>query len=276
MSKDLLREWKDRVEEVETQLRLSEHDERVLEKAYQQAKEKLSQHFQLVEGEKVKLLDRLDEAGGEAQRLQRACEETIGFKQTVEAAYRRTLEDYEKLHFAVRDLKELEEEKLLSRTNYQEALQKQSREWADEEHRLRSELERLQREEQERQKAREREREAVEKELHRYEAQLEAERAYRAAQAQSSAAPIRRMAFPSGRSRMQSLPLFSSDAPVMQNAAESGMPVGQINPTRPIRAATYNGSEMAQPKEEKIFRKRAVLEETTNAPLPSYISGAIV
>lgn len=181
MSEALVKEWKDRVEEAETELRLVRHDIEVIHKSSEKINGKLEEHFQTVEAEKVLLLEQLDKTAKEAQILQKSCEEALTHKEIVEAEYQKALEDYEKLHFEVREIKDMEEDHLHSRIDYKKLLEKESALWAKEEHYLRQQLSTLQREYQQNEKRRKEEKIALEEELQRVEKELEDDRNYRIA-----------------------------------------------------------------------------------------------
>lgn len=176
MSAALVKEWKDRVDEVETEFRLALHDIEVMRKSWEKINGKLTEHFQTVEAEKVVLLEQLDNAGKEAQLLQQSCEETLSHKESVEAEYQKALEDYEKLHFKVREIKEMEEDHLHSRVDFKKLLAKESALWAQEERSLRQQLVALQRGFQQNEKKMKEEKIALEQELQEAEKALEEDR----------------------------------------------------------------------------------------------------
>lgn len=176
MSEALTKEWKERVEEVETELRLVNRDIDVMKKSQKKTEEKLADHFQKVEEEKLQLLEELDKAGKEAQLLQQSCEDTLTHKERVEIEYQKALDDYEKLHFEVREIKEMEEDHLHSRVNYKALLEKESSLWATEEHFLRQRLGILQREYEESKNRNAKERATLELEIQKEEKAFEDDR----------------------------------------------------------------------------------------------------
>lgn len=176
MSEALVKEWKERVEEVETELRLVNRDIEVMKKSQKKIEEKLADHFQKVDEEKIQLLEELDKAGKEAQLLQQSCEDALTHKERVEKEYQKVLDDYEKLHFEVREIKEMEEDHLHSRVNYKTLLEKESLLWGNEEHFLRQQLGTLHREYEHTKKKNAEERATLELEIQEKEKELEEDR----------------------------------------------------------------------------------------------------
>lgn len=139
MSEELLTQWKNRV--LTTEAAVGREQKLIntaleMQRSFKQEGHKLAE---TIEKEKHDLLKELEAVEAEAKKLSDLCERTLTEKDRVEAIYTNTLDEYEKMHYLVYDIKG-EEERLASREDLETRLQRESLAWAEEEHALRSKL----------------------------------------------------------------------------------------------------------------------------------------
>lgn len=136
-------QWRDRVVEAETEISVVQEDINALIKQRKGLKQDISRYDKLVQREKQEMLKRLEEVEGQAQELEAQCQKTTQHKTRVEEMYVRTLDDYESMHDIVKEIQRSEQQ-LQEREDVDATLQRESCEWAEEEHRLRAKLGALQ------------------------------------------------------------------------------------------------------------------------------------
>lgn len=143
MSDELIGQWQDRVYEAETELHVVQEDIDAVLQERKALRLAIRRYEDAIEAEKRNLLTRLEAVELQAKDLGQRCESTVEAKDRVEAVYIKTLDDYEAMHFVVRDIKTAEEE-LQRRDDVDARLQRESLAWAEEEHGLRTSLGQLQ------------------------------------------------------------------------------------------------------------------------------------
>lgn len=111
-------------------------DVKTLEKMTLKEKEAVRQ-------EKIKLAKRLEETERIGKDLEQQCERQSSTKAKVEIVYQQALDEYDRLHDVVKKVKAKEKE-CDSRPDLDKTLQAESYQWAEDEHKLRSQLHALQ------------------------------------------------------------------------------------------------------------------------------------
>lgn len=215
MSEALFTQWKDRVLEAEAEVGLVQEDIDKVQSQRRALKAEARRHIEVIEREKKDLLKRLEAVAAEANDLSALCVSTLSEKDKVEATYLQTLDEYENMHYVVRDIKK-DEEHLRNREDIEKRLHRESMDWAEEEHTLRSKLNHLQLQLKQRRK----EQTIQVSELESALASLEHEhRQARAARTGEARQHVRTVL---GRESRQGTPLPSSAAPTGSIAASGG------------------------------------------------------
>ncbi|ESL09248.1 hypothetical protein TRSC58_03035 [Trypanosoma rangeli SC58] len=143
MSEGLLTQWRDRVVEAETEISVVQEDIGALLNRRKELKQDISRYDRLVQREKQEMLKRLEEVEAQAQELEDGCQKTLQQKARAEEAYVQTLDNYESMHDAVKQIQR-EEQQLQEREDVEAVLQRESLAWAEEERGLRTKLHALQ------------------------------------------------------------------------------------------------------------------------------------
>eukprot|EP00796_Vickermania_ingenoplastis_P001393 gene1393-816_t len=206
MSAELLAEWTERVKEMEAQVRLAQKDVDLVTSSLQREKREMRKFLSKKDAERQELLVELEEVEQVPRQLQATMNAVREEETEVQEAYHRALDAYEALHFAVRDISELQEEKLTRRIHYEKVFEVESAEWAEEERQLRQQLHEAQQRAAAAHKSRAAERAALEATLKQVTAQLELDRDRRRHEqeeyvALTSRAPLARLQAVGGPSR---------------------------------------------------------------------------
>ncbi|KPA73804.1 hypothetical protein ABB37_09685 [Leptomonas pyrrhocoris] len=143
MSVELVAQWAKRVSDAEEEARRMQEDIDAVKQQRRTLKAEIRKYEDIVASEKHDLLASLERVEAQAKELGAQCDAALAEKDRVEAEYVAALDEYEKLHFFVRDIQDAEE-RLQSREDLEAKLQRDSLEWAEEEHALRRQLHQLQ------------------------------------------------------------------------------------------------------------------------------------
>lgn len=142
-STSLLSNWRDRIVELRTQIDVLDDEVRSFDVEEKQLHDAKLQFDNTVRRERRELLKELDNANAKATELEQASTVQLQRKADLHATYIRTLDEYDQLRAEVKGVLS-KEEALAARTDYDQLLQKESYEWAEEEHQLRTAYNRLQ------------------------------------------------------------------------------------------------------------------------------------
>lgn len=143
MSSELVAQWAKRVRDAEEEVGRMQEDINAVKQQRKSLKSDIRKYEDVVAAEKRELLSSLERVEAQAKALGSQCDAALAEKDRVEAEYVAALDDYEKLHFYVRDIQDAEEQ-LQSREDLEARLQRESLAWAEEEHALRRKLHQLQ------------------------------------------------------------------------------------------------------------------------------------
>lgn len=143
MSADLVAQWAKRVSDAEDEAGRMQEDIDAVKQQRKALKVDIRKYEDVVAAEKRQLLESLERVEVQAKALGTQCEVALAEKDRVEAEYIAALDEYEKLHFFVRDIQDAEEH-LQSREDLEAKLQRESLDWAEAEHTLRRKLHQLQ------------------------------------------------------------------------------------------------------------------------------------
>lgn len=135
--------WNDRVSEAEKELRFAVELERQLLEELKALDKEILKTKEIVRQEKLKLATRLDETENIGRALEAQCVQQSDTKSKVEAVYQQTLDEYDRMHDVVKKVVAKEKE-IDGRHDLEKTLQIESYQWAEEEHRLRTQIHALQ------------------------------------------------------------------------------------------------------------------------------------
>jgi peptidoglycan hydrolase CwlO-like protein len=189
MSSELVAQWAKRVSDAEEEVGRMQEDINAVKQQRRALKTDIRKYEDVVAAEKRDLLESLERVEAQAKALGTQCEAALAEKDRVEAAYIAALDEYEKLHFFVRDIQDAEEH-LQSREDLEACLQRESLEWAEEEHTLRRSLHQLQQQQSQVRRAQQAELQELEAELASVERRQREERAARCGEVAQAARTV--------------------------------------------------------------------------------------
>ena len=136
-SAGLLSTWRDRIVELKAQIDVVEDEIRGIEVEGQQLEAKKAEFEVTCKRERRELYKQLDSTNAKAEELEKAATVQMQRKEELQAEHARVLNNYDQLREDVKAV--IAKEKALeARTDYDHMLQKESAEWAEEEHQLRT------------------------------------------------------------------------------------------------------------------------------------------
>lgn len=223
MSAELVAQWSKRVRDAEEEVGRMQEDINSVKQQRKSLKSDIRKYEDVVAAEKRQLLSSLERVEEQAKALGAQCESALAEKDRVEAEYITALDEYEKLHFFVRDIQDAEEH-LQSREDLEAKLQRESLEWAEEEHALRRRLHQLQQQQSQARRAQQTELQELETALANMEKRQREERAARSGEVVQAARSAVR-ANPSHPSAAPTSPVPSAEENAfMQANAGGGVP----------------------------------------------------
>ena len=199
MSSELVAQWTKRVSDAEAEVGRMQEDIDAVKQQRKALKADIRKYEDVVAAEKRDFLTSLERVEAQAKALSAQCEAALAEKDRVEAAYVAALDEYEKLHFFVRDIQDAEEH-LQSREDLETRLQRESLEWAEEEHALRRKLNQLQQQQSQARRAQQAQLQELETQLANVERRQREERAARCGEAAQAARSIVRGSRPASPS----------------------------------------------------------------------------
>ncbi|KAG5512133.1 hypothetical protein JKF63_07600 [Porcisia hertigi] len=220
MSEELIAQWTKRVSDAAEELSRMEEDINAIKQQRKSLKTDIRKYEDVVASEKCVLLTSLERVEAQAKDLGAQCEATLTEKDRVEAEYMATLDAYESLHFYVREIKDAEE-KLQNREDLEAALQRESVEWAEEEHTLRRRLHQLQQQQAQARCSQEAELRELEAQLSNVEHRQRDERAARSGEATQAARGVLRSSRQSTPASFRTATSAAEDAFVSAHAGSA-------------------------------------------------------
>ncbi|KPI84123.1 hypothetical protein ABL78_6821 [Leptomonas seymouri] len=178
MSSELVEQWAKRVSDAEEEVRRMQGDIDAVKKQRKELKADIRKYEDVIAAEKHDLLESLERVEAQAKALGTQCETALVEKDRVEAEYIAALDEYERLHYLVRDIQDAEE-RLQSREDLEATLQRESLQWAEEEHAHRRKLHQLQQQQSQARRAQQAELQELEAQLASVERRQREERATR-------------------------------------------------------------------------------------------------
>ena len=135
----LVSQWHDRLLEAEAEQQAILSEQKEVQGLIDEVVRNLKRHEGTAKKEQAALEGKLQELENEANSLSSRHEAIVKQKDSAEKEYRSTLDAYEKLHAVVKAIKD-DEHDLTHRPDLELALERESAQWSQEEHRLREEL----------------------------------------------------------------------------------------------------------------------------------------